>query len=121
MAAPAEIGEEVLIPPQVRFGVVPPLLMMGQVPVTAVTEVEVLMKARPPVVLFQPSTCPPMPLPKSEEVARAVGVPVVAPTYPRMLPLAMEARLRVTLEPPIWEPREPLVTVRLEPTASEEV
>jgi hypothetical protein len=34
---------------------------------------EVAMNARPPVVLFQPSTCPPWPVPKSVEVAWKVG------------------------------------------------
>ena len=57
--------EEVAIPPKERVGVAPPLEMIGQVPLTLVTpeKVEVEIKARPPVVLFQPSTCPPMPVP----------------------------------------------------------
>ena len=61
----AAMFEEVAIPPKEIVGVAPPLEMIGQVPETEVTpeSVEVEMKARPPVVLFQPSTCPPIPFP----------------------------------------------------------
>jgi hypothetical protein len=38
--------------------------------------VEVAMNARPPVVLFQPRTVPPVPVPKSVEVAVKAGTPV---------------------------------------------
>src|SRR3989338_9131588 len=47
-------------PPKVRLGVVPPLEMMGQVPVTEVTAEEVATHAMPPVAFDHPRTIPPV-------------------------------------------------------------
>ena len=101
---------EVERPPKEMVGVLPPLEMIGQVPVTLVTPLlieEVATNCSCP--LFQARTCPPTPVPKRVEVACAVGTPEPLPTKPRTEPLAMEARETVNPEPPTRAPGVPEV------------
>src|SRR3989344_5169121 len=57
---PTTAAVDVESPPKVRLGVVPPLEMMGQVPVTEVTAEEVATHAMPPVAFDHPRTIPPV-------------------------------------------------------------
>ena len=59
---PTTAAVEVERPPKEIAGVVPPLLMIGKVPDTEETLVEVAISARPPVALDQPRTKPPVEL-----------------------------------------------------------
>src|SRR5450631_3110509 len=107
---PCTAAVEVERPPKEMVGVLPPLEMIGQVPVTLVTPLlieEVATNCSCP--LFQASTCPPIPVPYRVEVACALGTPEPEPTKPRMLPLAMEARETVNPEPPTRAPGVPEV------------
>ena len=106
--------------------------MMGQVPVTVVTPLlieDVATHCGTP--LFQASTCPPVPVPKRDAVAKEVTFAVVPVLLPRMNPAlicgswasvrALSAMPRVTFVPPICEPRVPEVTDMPVPTERDDV
>jgi hypothetical protein len=79
----------------------------------------------------QVSVCPPVPVPKREEVATAVTLPVAPVAFASTVfaaicgswvsERAFDAIPMVTLEPPICEPKDPEVTEMPVPTEMDEV